>query len=68
MAGVVLMAGITKTHELHERRKGRNMAVGILLGAFVILTMAVSVVKLSQPQSEDPRAPNYRAPIVETSE
>ena len=62
------MAGITKTHELHERRKGRNTAVGLLLGTFVILTIAVSMVKLSKPQSEDPRAPNYRAPTAEASE
>ncbi len=46
-------------HELHTRRKGRNMAVGLLLGAFVIIVFAVSVVKLSQPQSVDPNAPNY---------
>ena len=44
------MDGLTKTHELHKRRAGRNAAVGILLGLFVILTIAVSVVKLTPPE------------------
>ena len=46
-------------HELHTRRRGRNMAVGLLLGGFVLLVFAVSIVKLSQPQTEDIHAPNY---------
>jgi len=46
-------------HELHQRRKGRNIAVGLLLGSFVIIVFAVSLVKLSQPQNIDSRAPNY---------
>ena len=46
-------------HELHSRRKGRNMAVGLILGGMVALTFAVSIVKLSQPQTEDIYAPNY---------
>ncbi|MBL4806301.1 MAG: cytochrome C oxidase assembly protein [Rhodobacteraceae bacterium] len=49
-------------HELHTRRKGRNSAVGLLLGGFVVLVFAVSIVKLSQPQSEDTHAPNYVTP------
>ena len=46
-------------HELHSRRKGRNIAVGLILGGFVLLVFAVSVVKLSTPQNEDIYAPNY---------
>ncbi len=47
-------------HELHTRRKGRNMAVGLILGGFIALVFAVTIVKLSQPQSVDTKAPNYR--------
>lgn len=54
-------------HELHSRRKGRNMALGLILGGFVALIFAVSIVKLSQSQSEDIYAPNY-VPNVEATE
>lgn len=59
------MSGIHQTHELHKRRFGRNAAVGLLLGAFVILVFAVSIVKLSKPQSIDPNAPNYVQEVFE---
>ncbi len=50
------MAELTKTHELHKRRQGRNAAVGILLGLFVVLSIAVAVVKIGgqqQPVAEE---------------
>jgi len=50
-------------HEIHTRRKGRNVAVGLILGGFVLLIFAVSIVKLSVPQSVDIYAPNYTAPV-----
>jgi len=53
------MAGIHKQHEIHTRRKGRNYAVGIILGSFVILIFAVTMVKLATPQNENARAPNF---------
>lgn len=46
-------------HELHTRRKGRNIALGLILAGFVALVFAVSIVKLSTPQNEDSRAPNF---------
>jgi len=49
-------------HELHTRRKGRNMAMGLILGGLVAMIFAVSIVKLSQQQSEDIHAPNYVTP------
>lgn len=58
------MSGINKEHELHTRRKGRNRAVGLTLGAFVLLVFAVSIVKLKIPQSDDPTAPNYVSPVA----
>ncbi len=50
---------IRPEHELHARRKGRNIAIGLILGGMVAMIFAVSIVKLSQPQSEDIHAPNY---------
>lgn len=50
-------------HELHSRRKGRNMAIGLLLGGFVAMIFAVTIVKLSNPQNVDINAPNYSANI-----
>ncbi len=38
---------LRKEHELHDRRKGRNTGVGLLLGGFVVLVMALTVVKLT---------------------
>ena len=35
------------------------MALGLILGGLVAMIFAVSIVKLSQTQSEDIYAPNY---------
>lgn len=35
------------------------MAIGLILGGFVAMVFAVSIVKLSKPQNEDMHAPNY---------
>jgi hypothetical protein len=35
-------------HELHRRRLGRNVGVGVLLGAFVVLMFVLSIVKITQ--------------------
>ncbi|MBL1437617.1 MAG: cytochrome C oxidase assembly protein [Rhodobacteraceae bacterium] len=50
---------IQREHELHSRRRGRNVAMGLILGGLVAMIFAVSIVKLSQSQSEDSTAPNY---------
>ncbi|GIX15631.1 MAG: hypothetical protein KatS3mg118_3590 [Paracoccaceae bacterium] len=38
---------LNREHELHRRRLGRNAWLGVILGAFVLLIFAVTVVKLS---------------------
>jgi len=43
------------------------MALGLILGGFVVVVFAVSVVKLSTPQNEDFRAPNF-TPVVGATE
>ena len=34
-------------HDLHKRRFGRNLGVGLLLGAFVVLVLALTMVKVT---------------------
>lgn len=48
---------LRKEHELYGRRKSRNMGVGLLLGGFVVLVMALTVVKLT---SKDFTFPNVQ--------
>ena len=35
-------------HEIHQRRKGRNVGVGLLLIAFVAILMGLTMVKVIQ--------------------
>ena len=37
-------------HELHKRRRGRNLALGGALLAFVLIVFAVTMVKLANGQ------------------
>lgn len=39
---------LSKQHELHERRFGRNLGVGLVLGAFIVLIFGLTVVKISR--------------------
>ncbi|MCF6273390.1 MAG: hypothetical protein L3J37_09425 [Rhodobacteraceae bacterium] len=59
---------IQPEHELHTRRKGRNMAVGLILGGIIALSFAVTIVKLSIPQNEDMRAPNFSTTLGAANE
>ena len=34
-------------HDLHRRRFGRNLGVGLLLGAFVVLTYLLTIEKVT---------------------
>tara|TARA_R110002049_G_scaffold23781_6_gene84647 strand:+ start:32019 stop:32186 length:168 start_codon:yes stop_codon:yes gene_type:complete len=45
---------IRAEHELHTRRRGRNLGVGLMLGAFVVLVMALTFVKITQTDFELP--------------
>ena len=38
---------ITKLHEIHGRRKSRNVGLGLVLGLFVVLIMGLTVVKVT---------------------
>ncbi|MBK0328293.1 hypothetical protein I5535_13455 [Rhodobacteraceae bacterium F11138] len=46
------------THELHNRRFGRNLGVGLILAAFVALVFGLTMVKVTRgdfvmPPSEE---------------
>ncbi len=41
-------------HELHRRRRTRNIGVGLMLAAFVVLIMAMTYVKITQTDFELP--------------
>lgn len=43
-------------HELHQRRKGRNVGVGLILVGFVVLVMALTFVKVTRGDFELPAA------------
>ena len=60
------MSGIHKEHELHTRRKSRNISLGVVLALFVGLVFAVTMVKLSKPQGDDYTAPNFSLDAVQS--
>lgn len=39
---------IRATHELHERRKSRNVGVGLTLLGFIAIVFALTVVKVTR--------------------
>lgn len=45
-----LVMAIRAEHEIHQRRKGRNVGVGLMLAGFVVLIVALTFVKIT---SED---------------
>lgn len=49
---------IRAEHEIHQRRKGRNVGVALMLVAFIVLVLALTFVKIT---SEDFQLP----PIAE---
>jgi hypothetical protein len=38
------------THEIYTRRRSRNVGLGLILAAFVLLVFAVTLVKLGEGQ------------------
>jgi phosphotransacetylase len=36
------------SHEIYDRRKSRNLGLGVVLAAFVLLVFAVTLVKLGE--------------------
>lgn len=52
------MSAFRPTHELHKRRFGRNLGVGLTLAGFIVIVFGLTVVKVTrgdfamQPQTE----------------
>ena len=43
-----MVMGLQTEHELHRRRSGRNIGLGIVMALFVALVFTLSVVKVQQ--------------------
>lgn len=41
-------------HEIHSRRKGLNIGIGLMLGAFVLLIMLLTFTKITSPEFQVP--------------
>ena len=48
---------------MHKRRFGRNLGVGLTLGAFILIVFGLTIVKVSRQEY-----PTSGAPVVEASE
>ncbi|WP_169796000.1 hypothetical protein [Ruegeria marisrubri] len=46
---------LRKTHELHQRRFGRNLGVALTLVAFIVIVFGLTVVKVTRGDFEPPR-------------
>jgi hypothetical protein len=42
------MMAITRDHELHKRRLGRNVGVGLVLVAFIFLVFGLTIAKVQR--------------------
>lgn len=51
---------IHREHELHGRRRGRNLGLGLVLGLFVVLVFGLTIVKVSR-QDEHGNPPGAEA-------
>ncbi|MFP7570317.1 hypothetical protein [Marivita sp. S2033] len=45
---------LSKQHELHERRFGRNVGVGLVLAALIVIVFGLTVVKVTRPEFTTP--------------
>lgn len=44
---------IRAEHEIHTRRRGRNLGIGLMLGGFVLLVMVLTYVKITNIDFND---------------
>lgn len=58
---------ITQDHELHRRRFGRNLGLGLALGAFVVIVFGLTIVKVENGESMEGFDHGYR-PSLTTQE
>lgn len=53
---------LSREHELHVRRRGRNIGTGLLLASFIALIFGLTFVKVT---SEEFMVPSMNSEIVE---
>jgi hypothetical protein len=49
---------LSKQHEIHTRRGGRNLGVGLALAAFIAIIFGLTFAKVQQDGFTVPAAPN----------
>lgn len=54
---------LTRDHELHRRRLGRNLGVGLTLAAFIALVFALTIAKVSGGGSIEAYDHTYRVTL-----
>ena len=59
---------ISKEHELHSRRKSRNLFVSLALVAFVFLVFAITIAKLQNGQLLEGFDHSYRSSLIKAEE
>ena len=59
---------ISKEHELHARRKSRNIFVSLALVAFVFLVFAISIAKFQDGRLIEGFDHSYRATLLKVEE
>lgn len=61
-----LIMAMTREHELHKRRFGRNIGVGLTLVAFIALVFALTIAKVQRGGSIEAFDHGYRPAIDPT--
>lgn len=56
------------SHEIYARRRSRNLGLGLVLGAFVALIFAVTIVKLDQGHPIEGFDHTYRPQLAPPAE
>ena len=51
---------LRQEHEIHNRRRGRNVGVGLMLAGFVVLVLALTFTKVTNGDFELPKAEELR--------
>lgn len=61
------MMAITRDHELHKRRFGRNVGLGLALVAFIFLVFGLTIAKVQRGGSIEAFDHTYRPAIDPTA-
>ncbi|MCP5075175.1 MAG: cytochrome C oxidase assembly protein [Rhodobacteraceae bacterium] len=59
---------IRPDHEIHDRRKKSNVMLGLVLGGFVALVFAITVVKMMNGQDMEAYDHKVRPQLTEASQ